>query len=145
MILLKWQYSTNWPFLIVWHLQFLTVPYSPFRKNETLKSWYNWLLSNWSKLLNWNIELSPSPQNCLKDSWQLLLLLIIIIWTSLVTKWVVVQKIYSEMRPVSCTNADDDVTNLVNHGMAKNTKFWISWERNITFLQNKKLLSLCLR
>ena len=29
--------------------------------------------------------------------------------------------------------------------MAKNTKNWISWERNITFLWNKKILNQCLR
>ena len=29
--------------------------------------------------------------------------------------------------------------------MVKNTKTWISWERNIIFLQNKKVLNLCLR
>ena len=48
------------------------------------------------------------------------------------------------MHPVSCTNTHHDVTDLVNHGMVKNTKTWISWEQNITFLQNKKILNLCL-
>ena len=38
MILLKWQYSKMWPFLI---------------NNETLESWHIWLLSNWARLLNW--------------------------------------------------------------------------------------------
>ena len=45
------------------------------------------------------------------------------------------------MRPVSCTNTLCDVTDLVNHRMAKNTKTWISWERIITFLRNDKLLT----
>ena len=36
-----------------WHLPFLNVPYSPFQENEALKSWQNWLLSNWIRLLNW--------------------------------------------------------------------------------------------
>ena len=49
------------------------------------------------------------------------------------------------MHPVSCTNIHHDVTDLVNHEMAKNTKTWISRERNITFLRNKKILKLCLR
>ena len=31
-----------------WHLPFLIVFYSPFQKNETLESWRNWLLGNWS-------------------------------------------------------------------------------------------------
>ena len=35
-----------------WHLPFLIVPYSFFKKNETLESWHNWLLSNLSRLLN---------------------------------------------------------------------------------------------
>ena len=56
-----------------------------------------------------------------------------------------VQEIYSKMRPVSCTNTHHDVTNLVNHGMNKNAKTWISRERNITFLSNKKIINLCLR
>ena len=29
--------------------------------------------------------------------------------------------------------------------MVKNAKAWISWERNIIFLQNKKILNLCFR
>ena len=40
-------------------------------------------------------------------------------------------------------NTHRGVTDLVNQGMVKNTKTWISWERNITFLQNKKFL--CIR
>ena len=36
-----------------WHLPFSIVPYSSFQKNETLRSWHNWLLRNWSKFLNW--------------------------------------------------------------------------------------------
>ena len=46
---------------------------------------------------------------------------------------------------VSCTNTHLDVTDSVNHGMVKNTKTWISWERNTIFLRNKKILNLCLR
>ena len=49
------------------------------------------------------------------------------------------------MHPVSSTNAPRDVTDLLNHGMVKNTKSWISWERNITFLLNNKVLNLCFR
>ena len=59
------------------------------------------------------------------------------------TSWFVVQKLYSKMHLISCTNTHHDVTDLVNHGMVKNTKTWISWERNIIFLQNKKILNLC--
>ena len=35
------------------------------------------------------------------------------------------------------------MTDLVNHGMVKNKKTWISWERNIIFLRNKRILNLC--
>ena len=56
-----------------------------------------------------------------------------------------VQKTYSKMHPVSCTNTHHDVTNLVKHRMVKNTKTWISREQKITFLSNKKILNLCLR
>ena len=43
------------------------------------------------------------------------------------------------------TDTHHDVKDLVNHGMVKNTKTWITWEWNITFLQNKKIRNLCLR
>ena len=72
-------------------------------------------------------------------------MLISINWPSLVTSWVVVQKTYSKMHIVLCTNTHYDVADLVNHGMVKNTKTWISWERNITFIRNKKMLNLCFR
>ena len=92
-----------------------------------------------------DLESNPSPLNCSKGYWKLLPLLISINWPSLVTSWFVVQKIYSKMHLISCTNTHRDVTDLVNHGMVKNTKTWISWERNIIFLQNKKILNLCIR
>ena len=43
----------------------------------------------------------------------------------------------------SCTNTHHDITDSVNHGMDKNTKTWISRERNITFLWNQNILNLC--
>ena len=88
---------------------------------------------------------SPSPPNFSKDYWKLLPLLISINWPSLVTSWVLVQKIYSKMNLVSCTNTHCDVIDLVNHGKVKNTKTWVSSEQNIIFLRNKKILNLCFR
>ena len=35
-----------------WHMPFLIVLYSTFQKNEKLKSWHIWLLSNWDRLVN---------------------------------------------------------------------------------------------
>ena len=49
------------------------------------------------------------------------------------------------MHPVSFTKTCYDVTDLVNHGIVENTKTWIAWELNLTFLRNKKILNLCLR
>ena len=46
---------------------------------------------------------------------------------------------------VSCTNSHHDVTDLENCEMVKKAKTWISWERNITFPQNKKIVNLCSR
>ena len=46
---------------------------------------------------------------------------------------------------VSCTNNHHDVTDLENCEMVIKTKTWISWERDITFLQNKKIVNLYLR
>ena len=91
-----------------------------------------------------NLEPRPSPSNCSKDSRKLLHLLISINWPSFVTSWVVVQKIYLKMYLVSCTLTHPDITYSVNHRMVKNTKTWISWEQNIFFLWNKKILNLCL-
>ena len=50
----------------------------------------------------------------------------------------------SKMHHVLCTNSHHDITDLTNHVM-ENTKTWISWERNITFLRNQKILNLYLR
>ena len=94
-----------------WHLPFLIVPCSPLQKNEALKSWHNW------SPIEKDLELSLSPPSCSKDSWKLLSLHISTNWPSLVTLWVLVQKICSKMYPVSCTNTYHNVTDLVNYGM----------------------------
>ena len=49
------------------------------------------------------------------------------------------------MHHISCTNTHHDLTDLVNHAIVKNKITWISWEQNITFLRNKKILNLSLR
>ena len=114
-----------------------------------MKHWKLDIISYWvigaSCQIEKSLELSPSPPNRSRDFRKILPSLISINWTSLVSWWVVVQKIYSKIHPVSCSNNHHDVTDLVNHGMVKNTKTCISTERNITFLQNKKILKPCLR
>ena len=47
------------------------------------------------------------------------------------------------MHLVSGTNTHD-VTDLVDHGMVKSTKTWISREWNIIFVWNKKILTCAL-
>ena len=91
------------------------------------------------------MERSPSTPTYSKDCRKLLPLFISVNWPSLVTWWVVVQKIYSKLHTVTCTNTHHEVTDLVNLGMVKNTKTWLSWERHITFLQNKKIVTLYFR
>ena len=49
------------------------------------------------------------------------------------------------MHPGWCTNTHHGITDLVNHGMVTKTTTWISWEKIIVFLQNEKILNLCLR
>ena len=53
------------------------------------------------------------------------------------------QKRYSKMHLVSCTNTHHDITDLVNYEIVKNENLNIL--QNIIFLQNKKILNLCLR
>ena len=43
------------------------------------------------------------------------------------------------MHTATCSNTHHDVTDFINLGMVKNTKTWLPWERNITFLRNKKI------
>ena len=122
------------------HIPILIVLYSPFQKMKhwNLDVFGYWVIPTgcWIKK---DLESSSSPPNCSKDYWKLWLLLLSSNWPSLVTSWNVVQKIYSKIHLVSCTNTHRDVTDLVNHGKVKNTKTWISWERNVTFLRNKKI------
>ena len=56
MILLKQQYSKIWPVLIVEVYHFYMSVIHFFQKIETLESWHKWLLSNWSRLLNWKVH-----------------------------------------------------------------------------------------
>ena len=121
-----------------WHIPFLIVLYSPFQKNETLESWHIWLFSK----RTWNLApVSQIVHKITENYCTCLYLSAGQVWW-LHDLWF---KRYSEMHLVSCTNTHRDVTDLVNHGMVKNTKIWISWERNIIFLRNKKILNLCFR
>lgn len=57
------------------------------------------------------------------------------------TEWVLAQKIYSKIQPLSCTNTHFDVTNLEVHGLVRYTKNWTSQERNDFFYEIKEFLT----
>ena len=95
-------------------------------------------------LMEKDLELTPSPPNYsnLKKYCSCLYLSIGIVW------WLKVLWFKKDIQKctISCTHTHDDVTDgSSNHGMAKTTKTWMSWELNITFPRNKKILNLCLR
>ena len=100
-------------------------------------------MHNWSScLIENNLELNPSPPNCSIDSWKLLSFFIYIKWLSLVTNKLFksyIQKCTLPYELILIMTSD-----LVNHGMVKNTKALISWEWNKNYLQNKKTLNLCI-
>ena len=124
-----------------WHSPFIIIPYTPLHKSEILESWRNWLLSNWSRSLNWKGP-GTYPQSS-KLFKRLLPLLISISCLSLVTHWVVVERIYSKTHPFSCTDTHHNVTYLVNHVIVKKTKTLMPCNRNVTSLINEKI-NLCL-
>ena len=102
-----------------------------------MESWLIWLLSDSSRFLNWKGpgKFTESYCTCLYLSTDQ------VCW--FYDLWF--KRYIQECTLSPSTNAHCDVIDLVNHGMVKNTKAWISWERNIIFLQNKKTLILCFR
>ena len=119
-ILIKWKHSKIRPFLIVGIYHFsLSLAYYLSQK---MKHWNLDITGYWVTEAGFYIEevleLSQSPPNCSKDSWKIFFLLTSTNWPSLVR--VVLQKIYSQMHPVSHTNTYHDTTNLINKGIFKN-------------------------
>ena len=139
MVFLKWQDSKIWPFLMVdmYHFPLPLIHLFKKKKRRNLDIIGCWVIRAGSWIEK-DLEPSSSPPNCSKDSRKLLPLLISINWPTLETSWVLLQKINSKMYLVSCSNTHRDVTDSVNHEMVKNTKIWISWEWNQSFLPNKK-------
>ena len=135
-----------------WHLPFLNVLYSPFPKNETLQPWHNLLLINSSKLLNWkgpetganpNLKLAQkNPESYFPCLYLVYILFIFITFGVLMSSC---SEDLFNMHPVSFTNTHHDVAGFVNHRIVKNPNTWTSWEQNINFLRNKKILNLHLR
>ena len=118
-----------------WYLPFWIVPYSPFRKNETLKSWHNWLLKT-----TWNLA---SVLQIVRKNW----------FMKIVPLTYIHQ--LAEFGDLIICSSKDIFKNALcliylysswRHwfGKSRDRQIWISWERNIAFLRNKKILNLCL-
>ena len=113
----------------------------------------NWLLSNWDRLLKRKgPETLPQSSKFFKRLHRIIV--IVYSYLSVGQVWWLHHELWIKRyiqkctlsHITSCTNTHPDVTDLVNHdGMVKNTKNWISWEWNIIFLWNKKILNLCFR
>ena len=110
---------------------------------------------NYNKIGHWviragckiekGLELSPSTPKCSR-----VLKIIALAYICQLAKFddlmrELLFKRYIQKCTVLRTNTHPDVTDLINHGMVKNTRTYISWEPNITFQRNKKILNLCLR
>ena len=115
----------------------LIVLYSPFQKN---KHWNPGIFGYWVLGAGCLIEKPQSPR-----LFKRLLKIIVLAYIYQLAEFGDFMICGSKMHFIPCTNTHRDVTDLVNHGMVKNTKTWISWERNIIFLWNKKILNLCFR
>ena len=114
-----------------------------FSKNKTLESWHNWLLSNWNRLLNWKGSGTLSQSSKFSKRF-LKIIALACIHLSIGQGWWLNELCFKRYIQ-KCTKTHHDVTDLINHRMTKNTKTWIFWEQNKTFLQDKKILNLSLR
>ena len=86
MILLKWQYSEIWPFLIVdiYHFWFSLMHFFKKLKHCNLYIIDYWVTGAWCYIEK-DLEISPSTPNCSKDISELMPLFISVNWQSLVT------------------------------------------------------------
>ena len=110
-------------------------PLFTFPKNESLEPWHNWLLSNWSRLLNWKGP-GTLPQSSIL--FKRFVKIIALVYIYQLAKFGDLMScgskdIYSKMHPVSCSNAYHDVTNLVNHK-------WLKIKKNLNILRTKQNL-----
>ena len=116
---------------------------------QKMKHWnldINWLLSTWRRLLNWK---GPGPYARSSKLFKRFLKIFALVYIYELAKYVDLMSCGSKdvfkKASHALTDTHHDVTDLVNRGMVKNTKIWISWDQNITFLWNKKILDLCLK
>ena len=100
-----------------------------------METWLNWLLSNWSRLLNLKGPGTLLQSSKLFENFQKNIPLAYIYeltmfgWLMSCDSKDIIQKC-----TVSFITIYHDITDLLNHGIVENTKAWISQEWNITFL-----------
>ena len=114
-----------------WHLPFKIILYSPSQKTEAVESWDNWLLSNWSRLLYWNLApvfhiVQKVPENYCPH----LYLSIGQVWW-LNVLWFKRYR-YSKMHPVSCTNTYPHTLILIRFGIIMG---WLKVQK-LEYLEN---------
>ena len=120
-----------------WHIPFLIVLYSPFQKK-----WNTGILAY--LVIEWLGQVAK-----LKRTWNLAPVLQIVqkitenyhpcLYLSTGQVWSLPESWFKRyIHKCTLSHAHCDVTDLVNLGMVRNTNTWISSERNIIFLRNKK-------
>ena len=104
-------------------------------------------MNNWNRLLNWK---GPGTYSQSSKLFKRFLKIVTLVYIYQLAKFGYLMscglKDISKNAPCSCTNIHHDVTDLVEQCTVKDIKTsWISWERNIIFLRNKKVLNKWLR
>ena len=94
----------------------------------TLLEIYLWYTGKIKK----ELDLRPSPSHHVRILLKLMLMAISFL-TKFMTKWFMIQKIYSKMCCALCANIQQGVIKVRFHGMVKNIKTWIHQEKKIMF------------
>ena len=121
-----------------WYLTFIIFKCPLFIFLKKIKYWNLDIfcnLSNWSNLLNWK---GPGTWPQFSTLFKRFLKIIALVYISQLAKS---GKFWFQRYIQKCTLSHYDLTASVNHGIVKNTKTWISWERNTTFLRSKRFLA----
>ena len=107
-------------------------------------NWNTGIFGNWSRLLNWK-ETGTYPQSLKYFKRFLKVISLIHIYRLAKFGDLVSYGSKHVFKNAPCLiSLYSSWRHRFGNGMVKNTKTWISWERIITFLRNKKILSLYL-
>ena len=89
--------------------------------------------------------MKPNPPHHAKSFLEIFSMTVSVSWTSFMSKWFTIQKIYSKMVSASCTDTHHDVITFKVDRMVENIKIWISPEQSVAFPWNWKNFLLCLK